>query len=148
MSDISVRIRENADGVITVQRIHPEGTLDNFFGSYLNSRQIAELASCLLFRGHSLSEFTSNLPHEVDNSVLISQIRKMTPKERTRYEWDKMRSNVAPAIFDNNSWECVACHNTCNLTVDHIIPIDKGGTNELDNLQTLCQSCNSSKGAR
>ena len=34
------------------------------------------------------------------------------------------------------------------LTVDHIIPIAKGGTNDLANLQVLHRSCNSSKGSK
>jgi len=32
------------------------------------------------------------------------------------------------------------------LEVDHILPVSKGGTNELDNLQTLCIYCNRGKG--
>ena len=35
-----------------------------------------------------------------------------------------------------------------NLTVDHVVPQSKGGSNHLDNLQLLCAACNSMKGAR
>jgi 5-methylcytosine-specific restriction endonuclease McrA len=34
------------------------------------------------------------------------------------------------------------------MTVDHIIPRSRGGTDDLDNLQTLCTKCNSIKGNR
>jgi 5-methylcytosine-specific restriction endonuclease McrA len=33
-------------------------------------------------------------------------------------------------------------------TIDHIIPVSRGGTNDVDNLRLLCRSCNSKKGAR
>ena len=33
-----------------------------------------------------------------------------------------------------------------NLTVDHITPRAKGGSDHIDNLQLLCQACNSTKG--
>ena len=35
-----------------------------------------------------------------------------------------------------------------NLTVDHIVPQSKGGSDHLDNLQLLCGACNSKKGGR
>ncbi len=35
-----------------------------------------------------------------------------------------------------------------NLTIDHIVPRSRGGTDHLDNLQLLCGACNSIKGDR
>lgn len=43
---------------------------------------------------------------------------------------------------------CAVCGSKDDLTVDHIIPRARGGTNESGNLQVLCRFCNSKKGAR
>ena len=40
---------------------------------------------------------------------------------------------------------CLACGDTGKLTMDHIVPHSKGGTNYIDNLQPLCLRCNSQK---
>lgn len=51
-------------------------------------------------------------------------------------------------VFERDAYRCVHCTGHANLTVDHITPESKGGTLAFDNLQTLCRSCNSIKGAR
>lgn len=40
---------------------------------------------------------------------------------------------------------CVSCGTTESITVDHIVPVSKGGSGYIDNIQPLCLSCNSSK---
>lgn len=49
-------------------------------------------------------------------------------------------------LLDKYSNRCLCCgRNDLKLTVDHVIPVSLGGTSNIDNLQPLCQKCNSSK---
>jgi 5-methylcytosine-specific restriction endonuclease McrA len=43
---------------------------------------------------------------------------------------------------------CLCCDKRRKLTADHVIPVSKGGTSDISNIQPLCQPCNSSKGAK
>ena len=51
-------------------------------------------------------------------------------------------------VFERDGYRCKQCGTNKHLTVDHINPISRGGSDDFDNLQTLCRSCNSRKGAR
>lgn len=48
-------------------------------------------------------------------------------------------------IFKRDGYECTYCGSHKNLTVDHIIPKSRGGSNYWDNLITSCFRCNSIK---
>ena len=39
---------------------------------------------------------------------------------------------------------CIVCGKPSD-TIDHIVPISCGGTNDIENLQPMCRSCNSKK---
>lgn len=43
---------------------------------------------------------------------------------------------------------CLKCGSDASLSVDHIVPVSLGGKHDWENLQLLCQSCNSTKGNR
>lgn len=49
-------------------------------------------------------------------------------------------------ILQRDGFACLRCGARQNLTLDHIIPKSRGGTNCQRNLQTLCGGCNKAKG--
>jgi len=67
---------------------------------------------------------------------------------KRRNQFAEERPDLMLALIERDGYQCKNCGNQENLTVDHIIPLSKGGSDNLDNLQILCQSCNSSKGDR
>lgn len=58
----------------------------------------------------------------------------------------KNRNNVREKLIEENGNICCICgrqFDESNIpTIDHIIPISRGGTDEIDNLQLTCQACN------
>lgn len=49
-------------------------------------------------------------------------------------------------IYKRDNHRCLKCGCPHSLTIDHVIPLSKGGKNHVDNYQTLCRKCNSKKG--
>lgn len=53
-------------------------------------------------------------------------------------------------VFKRDGFRCMYCGErppAVVLVVDHVVPVKEGGTNEIDNLLTSCQTCNGGKGA-
>jgi hypothetical protein len=51
-------------------------------------------------------------------------------------------------VFRRDGHRCLACGITSKLTIDHIVPKAEQGTNDEENLQTLCDTCNRAKGVQ
>jgi 5-methylcytosine-specific restriction endonuclease McrA len=43
---------------------------------------------------------------------------------------------------------CLCCNKKRKLTADHVVPLSKGGTSNIENIQPLCGPCNSRKGTK
>lgn len=60
-------------------------------------------------------------------------------------------ASVRQYVFQRDNHQCKGCGQTAKetaLQIDHIIPIARGGTNDISNLQSLCKACNQRKSHR
>lgn len=76
---------------------------------------------------------------------------KKTHSKKRRTEFSSQRSLLVLQMIEAGV-PYVCAHEGCDiaeiLTIDHVAPLSKGGTDELKNLQFLCRSHNSAKGDR
>jgi hypothetical protein len=79
-----------------------------------------------------------------------------TPSESVLPELDSytfIRAGLWWAVLARDQWTCCSCGRSARqdgvlLEVDHILPRSRGGSNAMDNLQTLCRKCNQGKSNR
>lgn len=52
------------------------------------------------------------------------------------------------AVVRRDGERCAWCGARHGLTLDHVVPLARGGSNRIENLQLLCHGCNQYKGDR
>ena len=93
---------------------------------------------------------------QIDKNETQTKSNKTDKVDLSEEEIERITTNrikVMPGIrwqvFKRDNWRCVACGRSADdnviLHVDHIIPRSKGGKDEIDNYQTLCEACNIGK---
>ena len=88
----------------------------------------------------------------------ISEWAKSNPEKRRlhaknrKYQIKGSRGNISiyqwKELCGKYNNRCLCCGKQTKLTIDHIIPISRGGDNCISNIQPLCNSCNASKGVK
>ncbi|WP_409007473.1 HNH endonuclease [Streptomyces scabiei] len=67
---------------------------------------------------------------------------RISARNRSRPgDWSTRRAKT----LARDRFQCRKCRTRSDLEIDHIRPIAKGGTWELDNLWTLCRACHRTK---
>lgn len=68
--------------------------------------------------------------------------------EKRRRRRPSLSQKIRQEVFRKYRAKCPRCgeQDVKMLAVDHVIPVSKGGTDNLNNLRILCKSCNSKKG--
>lgn len=101
-----------------------------------------------------------NIEHAHERNNRTSRNRWATdPEYRKKKNFQKIPHNIRRRKIESKgnltieTWNeicnsfgsiCLCC-GAPDITVDHIVPVSRGGTHTADNVQPLCFSCNSSK---
>lgn len=97
------------------------------------------------------------LEHKEQARAKSKEWRQRNP-DKSREIWYryKARKLNAEGSFTADQWRaivnhycpdgrCLCCGEHKKLTQDHVVPLSRGGSNSIDNIQPICQPCNSSK---
>ncbi|MCO6506236.1 MAG: HNH endonuclease [Snodgrassella sp.] len=84
----------------------------------------------------------SSLPEFNSSSATVLRDKPGATKRIRGYRWQEIKKRV----LARDSFRCRSCG--CiggSLQVDHIIPLELGGSNDDSNLQVLCADCHKHK---
>ena len=87
--------------------------------------------------------------YEADPEV-YKRARRKRRARKARAEGSHTRAAFVE-LCEFHDRQCLACGKRfplVELDEDHIVPLSKGGSDRIENIQPLCGSCNSSKGAQ
>ncbi len=114
---------------------NPDDILKLFQSFYEKAKFINELGN-----PYSSSIFNSLNVHP--NPYWVITIQKSQSGKR-----EAIPKHIKRSVWTRDSGQCVNCGSQTDLQYDHIIPVSKGGSSTIENLQILCKTCNLKKRA-
>lgn len=87
---------------------------------------------------------------KLDQQLILLQHWLEDGPAPTREEWASRYVSKAARdeVMERDGNCCRECQSTTDLEIDHVVPISRGGSGEIENLQVLCRSCNRKKRSR
>ena len=158
---------DNKNGFINFYAVLNAAGINNLFGAFadLYAEDIISVKNFQQEKAITEELYRLSGKYEVEHIISCfsswkAALQYAKERELKRFQSEprnqkKRRSSIGAKkrylVFMRDNFTCVSCgaspHKNPNveLQVDHIKPIAKGGTNDIDNLQTLCSVCNSGK---
>lgn len=107
----------------------------------LYKKRIDYITKTKKYRYHNDPEFRKKEIRRLGLLVVARQHSKRTT--------GKLTKTIIEELQRKAEYKCKYCGKSekdgIKLSVDHIVPVSKGGTNEISNLQILCMPCNQRK---
>jgi len=102
-----------------------------------DSEKVIHLYNSFLEERGSFSEYKNSLPF-----WRMEIIKRQSTNQRK-----PIPTSVKKAVWKRDGGKCVNCGSDVDIEYDHIIPVVKGGSSTIQNIQILCKKCNRKKSA-
>ena len=108
-------------------------------------QELGDMIEALQVILHPMANYCSNgIDKKADGLNLLRKwLAPQQPKRKP------IKPSLRFEILKRDGYRCQMCGATAKdgatLEIDHITPVAKGGTNDVDNLQVLCRDCNAGK---
>ncbi|MDE6535874.1 MAG: DUF4373 domain-containing protein [Muribaculaceae bacterium] len=109
-----------------------------FYSESFSQRMAVKDEKSSKARESASSKWNTSDSHAATRSERLAIAR--TKGTHSKEEWEELKDFFGHCVI------CGASSDEAKLVKDHIVPIYQGGSDGIDNLQPLCQSCNSRKG--
>lgn len=77
-----------------------------------------------------------------------ARARALVHRRRSRLKGGAISDRDWEALVRRHDGRCAYCGERGQMTMDHVVPVSRGGSNYIGNILPACKPCNSSKGAR
>lgn len=109
-----------------------------FYSESFSQRMAVKDEKSSKARESASSKWKTSDDHAATRSERLAIAR--TKGTHSKEEWEELKGFFGHCVI------CGTSSDEAKLVKDHIVPIYQGGSDGIDNLQPLCQSCNSRKG--
>ena len=120
--------------------------------NFIKSLSIKSVITNILF---ILPIITMYLEHDSISNVFNNIKKTKTKKNNNKGNQNNFSNNIKrnlnettkKVVASNQKWTCNMCYKMLDASyeIDHTIPLYKGGTNNVENLQALCRNCHGLK---
>ena len=116
-------------------------------------KNTSKINSDLIFKIDKYKNENETIIEFIENAILKSLPKEALSREELKEinRRRKIRDTTRYAVLERAGFKCQCCgskplkNNDVILHIDHIIPYSLGGSDNVDNLQVLCDKCNLSK---
>lgn len=89
-------------------------------------------------------KYSDRVFRTVDKVIKIPAVMKLIKLIRTIYRTKVVFSKKN--VISRDRYTCQYCGSHEHLTIDHVVPVSKGGKSTFENCVAACQECNAKKG--
>ncbi len=149
------KLLHTLQGLIEERLFHYEPNGPVIDGAWLTWNLAFDTWPCLAPHPHRRHRRqATDSPGETDLPIDTPEPAPWSPQEVFARRWKGRPPRsvwwvLRQAVLERDDYTCVYCgRRGGRLTLDHVLPVSRGGTSDLSNLVAACVSCNSAKGTK